>query len=202
MCAPLCCKNLCCPSHFCAGGRGAGGSRSKNLLQGAIMQMLVQGHSETPARSSGAGHQQHPEPENQDSQHMLNRPRGLSLKITPNLENQCENDHSTFILKGILEAIKIASNMKMACLDLWTSCPPKRPRIPRNWISLERNPETRYSGFRESSSKVTPKVGFLCGGPQQTDFQGDFWATFPGIPKTLFRGFFRVRFNSRGVGAF
>ena len=32
-------------------------------------------HSEAPGRSSGAAHQQHPKPESQDSQHMLNQPR-------------------------------------------------------------------------------------------------------------------------------
>ena len=31
--------------------------------------------SEAPGRSSGAGHQQHPKRENQDSQHKLNQPR-------------------------------------------------------------------------------------------------------------------------------
>ena len=45
MCAPLCCKNLCCASRFRTGGRGAGGSRSKNLLEGAMKRMLVQGHT-------------------------------------------------------------------------------------------------------------------------------------------------------------
>ena len=42
-----------CASRFCAGGRELGA-----------------------ARSSGAAHQQHPKSENQDSQHMLNQPRG------------------------------------------------------------------------------------------------------------------------------
>ena len=39
----LCCKNLCCASRFCTGGRGAGGSKSKNLLEGGMKEMLAQG---------------------------------------------------------------------------------------------------------------------------------------------------------------
>ena len=34
---------LCVP--FCTGGRGAGGSRSKNLLEEAMKQMQAQGHT-------------------------------------------------------------------------------------------------------------------------------------------------------------
>ena len=36
----------------------------------------VAAHSEAPGRSSGAGQQQHPKPEKQDSQHKLHQPRG------------------------------------------------------------------------------------------------------------------------------
>ena len=71
VCAPLCCKNLCCASRFCTGGRGAGGSRSQNLLEGQRKQMLVQGdtlrlldEAREPGMSSTGQ-------ENQDSQHML-----------------------------------------------------------------------------------------------------------------------------------
>ena len=42
-CAPLCCKNLCCGSRFCTGGRGAAGSRSKQLPKGPQSKMLAQG---------------------------------------------------------------------------------------------------------------------------------------------------------------
>ena len=38
-------------------------------------KVLGGAHSEAPGRSSGAGHQQHPKPENQDSEHMLNQHR-------------------------------------------------------------------------------------------------------------------------------
>ena len=68
------CKTLCCPSRFGTGGRGAGGSRSKNLLEGPMKQML---DCEAPGRSSEARHQQHQKPENRDSQHI--NPRGLFL---------------------------------------------------------------------------------------------------------------------------
>ena len=33
-CAPLCCKNMCCASRFCTRGRGAAGSRSKQMSKG------------------------------------------------------------------------------------------------------------------------------------------------------------------------
>ena len=67
VCAPLCCKNLCCASRFCTGGGGAGGSRSKNLLEGAMKANARPGHNLMLP---------HPGPENQDSQHMLDQPRG------------------------------------------------------------------------------------------------------------------------------
>ena len=47
MCAPLCCTNMCCASCFCRVGGGAKGSRSKNLPEGVMKQMLVEGaHAE------------------------------------------------------------------------------------------------------------------------------------------------------------
>ena len=46
--------------------------RSKRLEANASLGA----HSEAPVRSLGAGHQQHPKPDNQDNQHMLNQPRG------------------------------------------------------------------------------------------------------------------------------
>ena len=38
---PLALQNSCCASCFCAGGRGAGGSTSKNLLSEAVTKMLA-----------------------------------------------------------------------------------------------------------------------------------------------------------------
>ena len=40
VCPPLYCKNMCCASRLCRGGKGAGGSRSKNLLEGAMKHNL------------------------------------------------------------------------------------------------------------------------------------------------------------------
>ena len=78
-CAPLCCKNLCCASRFCTGGGGAGDSRSKNLLEGAMKASARTGHNLSVLNEAWkVGHQQHPGPENQDSQHMLNQPRKFS----------------------------------------------------------------------------------------------------------------------------
>ena len=68
---------MCCASRFCMGGRGAAGSRSKNLLEGAMKQNASPGEqSEAPRRRRKPGQKQHPGPENQDSQHMLDQPRG------------------------------------------------------------------------------------------------------------------------------
>ena len=50
----LCCKTMCCASRFCSGGRGAGASRSKNLLEGAVKQMLVRGHNLRLLRAAGS----------------------------------------------------------------------------------------------------------------------------------------------------
>ena len=71
-------------SCFGDGAKGSGGSRSKNLLEGAMKQMLVWGDNlrlQDEARSLELGHQQHPGPESQDSQHMLNQSRQLFLEI-------------------------------------------------------------------------------------------------------------------------
>ena len=73
---PLCCKNSCCASRCCTGGRGAGGSRPKEFARrGNEANTSPGAHSEAPGLSSGAGHQQHPKPENRDSQHKLKQPR-------------------------------------------------------------------------------------------------------------------------------
>ena len=59
---------MCCASRFCTGGRGAAGSRSSKCSPGK--------QSEAPRRRGKPGQEQHPGPENQDSQHMLNQPKG------------------------------------------------------------------------------------------------------------------------------
>ena len=51
VCVPLCCKNLCCASRFLHERWGAGGSRSKNLLEGATKANA----------SSGAQSQKYPQ---------------------------------------------------------------------------------------------------------------------------------------------
>ena len=56
------------------GGREAGGTGSTNLLEGPWKQMLGQRH--TLRLSDGAREMGHPGPENQDSQHMIDQPRG------------------------------------------------------------------------------------------------------------------------------
>ena len=45
---PLCCKNFPFASRFCTGDRVAGGSRSKNLLEEAVKQMLNQPRGSFP----------------------------------------------------------------------------------------------------------------------------------------------------------
>ena len=71
--------NRCVPpsSRLCTGGRGARGSRSKNLLKGAMKQMLVQGRNLLlPDEARELGENSTPKPENQDSQHKPTQPRG------------------------------------------------------------------------------------------------------------------------------
>ena len=56
-CAALCFKNMCCASRFCTGGRGAAGSRSKQMPKGPWSKMLARGTvwgSETKVEA-GAG---------------------------------------------------------------------------------------------------------------------------------------------------
>ena len=74
---PLCCKNMRCVSRFWTGGREAWGSRSKNLSEGPWKQMLGQGHTlRLLDEAREVGRHQHPRPENQDSRHMIDQPRG------------------------------------------------------------------------------------------------------------------------------
>ena len=77
--APLCCKNLCRASDSCMSGRGARGSRPKNLSpEGLWSKCLSRGTlwgSWTKLASRAS--QQHPEPENQDSQHKPTQPMGV-----------------------------------------------------------------------------------------------------------------------------
>ena len=61
---------------------GAAGSRSKNLLEGAVKQNASPGEqSEALRRRWKPGQEQRTGPENQDSQHMLNQPRGSFCDI-------------------------------------------------------------------------------------------------------------------------
>ena len=68
-------------------------------------------------------------------------------------------------------------------LGLQNFCPPKRPRIAGNKVSLKRDPERRLGGFRESSSRVTP-VGCYVTSHKKPTF-GDTFSSFSGVPKTL-----------------
>ena len=77
-CAPLCCKNMCCASRFCMGGGGAEAADPSNV-QGPVKQNASPGEqSEAPRPRWKPGQQQNTGPENQDSQHMLEQPRGHS----------------------------------------------------------------------------------------------------------------------------
>ena len=61
-----------------------GGSRSKNLPEGPLKQMLGQGHTlRLLDEARELGRHQHPGPENQDSQHMIDQPRGFFPEIGP-----------------------------------------------------------------------------------------------------------------------
>ena len=74
-CALFCCKNLCCATRFCTGGRVA--VQIQAASPAATKQRGAQ--SEGPRGSWEPENQQHSGPENQDSQHKLNQPRGSFL---------------------------------------------------------------------------------------------------------------------------
>ena len=79
VCVPPCAANTCAVwSRFCRGGRAAGGSRSKNLLEVAMKQMLARGHNLTlpdEAREPGASSTY--DQKTQDSWHKSDQPRGF-----------------------------------------------------------------------------------------------------------------------------
>ena len=65
------------------------GSRSKQMPTGPMEQSASPGEeSEAPRRRWNPGQEQRPGPENRDSQHMLNQPRGSSPEnaASPNRE--------------------------------------------------------------------------------------------------------------------
>ena len=66
---------MCCASRFCKGGRVADPSECPSMKQNASTGE----QAEPPRRRWKPKQEQHPGPENQDSQHMLNQARGLSL---------------------------------------------------------------------------------------------------------------------------
>ena len=67
---------MCCASRFWTDGGGVAGSRPSNV-QGPVKQNASPGEqSEGPRPRWKPGQEQNPGPENQDSQHMLEQPRG------------------------------------------------------------------------------------------------------------------------------
>ena len=71
---------MCCASRF---ARVVGELRAADPsnVQGPVKQNAGPGEqSEAPGPRWKPGQEQNPGPENQDSQHVLNQPRGLSLK--------------------------------------------------------------------------------------------------------------------------
>ena len=80
---PPCCKNMCCASRFCT---GVGGQQIQASVQGPMKQNASPGEQpEAPRPRWKPGQEQHPGPENQDSQHMLEQPRGYfpETKLKP-----------------------------------------------------------------------------------------------------------------------
>ena len=68
VCAPLYCKTLCWASRFCTGGR-------EKIQKFCSKQLRLLDEARE------VGHQQHPGPENRDSQHMLSQPRRFFLDL-------------------------------------------------------------------------------------------------------------------------
>ena len=68
---------MCCASRFCTVVGAAAGSRSKQNVQGPVKLNASAGEqSKAPRPRWKPGQEQNPGPENQDSQHMLEQPRG------------------------------------------------------------------------------------------------------------------------------
>ena len=82
----MCCKNMCCASRFCTGGKGAAGSRSQGFQANVQGPMKQNARNNLRFRDEGGsrGQEQHPGPEKQDSQHMLNQPRGSFSELCHN----------------------------------------------------------------------------------------------------------------------
>ena len=97
---PLCCKNMCCVSRFCTDGRGAAGSRCKQCPGGPVKQNASPGEqSEAPRPRWKPGQEQHPGPENQDSQHMLEQPRGSFLDLSSETPRQLKFESAKCIVE-------------------------------------------------------------------------------------------------------
>ena len=87
-CAPLFCKNMCCVSRFCTPGGELRAADPSNV-QGPVKQNAVPGDNLRLRDQGGSrGQEQQPGPENQDSQHMLKQPRGISLSQSFQLPNR------------------------------------------------------------------------------------------------------------------
>ena len=90
-CARLCWKNLCCASRFCTGGGGAAGSKSKQMFKGPWSKMLAQWHNVRLRDEGGGRGRSCIQDKTEDSQHMLNPPRGsfpdclVGLKKSPKI---------------------------------------------------------------------------------------------------------------------
>ena len=113
---PLVLQNavLCVP--FLHGWQGGGEQQIQEFVRRAHEANASPGaHSEAPGRISGAGHQQRPQPENRDSQLMLNSPRGsLPEKVDAN---------SKTMLGG-------RSDFQMFLFSVWVW---GKGRCPRRW---------------------------------------------------------------------
>ena len=77
VCAPLCSKNMGCASPALPGWWGSCGQQIQAMSNGPLKQQASPGEqSEAPRRRRKPGQEQNPGPENQDSQHILEQPRG------------------------------------------------------------------------------------------------------------------------------
>ena len=108
---PLVLQNhVLCWSRFWTSGREAGGSRSKNLPKAPWKQMLGQGHTlRLLDEAQEVRRHQHPGPENQDSEHMLDQPRGSFpdswRTLCKNILHWCSGPSLTRIHEKIVEEV-------------------------------------------------------------------------------------------------
>ena len=105
MCAP-CVAKACAIHTVLHGWQESWGQQIQEFAQRGHEENASPGaHSETPGRSLGAGHQQRPKSENQDTQHTLHQPRGSFPALRPPSAQVVELRKARDEIKELVEKI-------------------------------------------------------------------------------------------------